>query len=132
MAGSKKNTKDVAKPAPKLQNYEQRDPPDVEELGRSSWTLLHSIAATYPETPTNSQQAELKQFLKLFGNFYPCWYCADDFKDYMKNNVPKVDTQEKFGKWLCDAHNEVNVKIGKPKFDCNLWKQRWKDGWDEN
>lgn len=100
-------------------------PPDVEQLGRSSWTLLHSIAATYPEKPANKQQQDLKQFLKLFGTFYPCWFCADDFKGYMERNEPKVSSQDDFGKWLCDAHNEVNVKLGKPKFDCDLWKKRW-------
>lgn len=120
------------KPEPKvLQNYEQVDPPDVELLGRSSWSLLHSIAATYPSEPSVNQQSDMKQFISLFSKIYPCWFCADDFKLYIKKNEPKVDTQEKFGKWLCDAHNEVNVKLGKPIFDCNLWKQRWKDGWEK-
>lgn len=106
-------------------------PPDVEEIGKSSWTLLHAIAATYPEAPTDKQQTDMKQFVKLFGNFYPCWYCGEDFVKYTKVNEPKVATQDDFGKWLCDAHNEVNVKLGKEKFDCNLWKQRWKDGWKD-
>lgn len=106
------------------------DPPDVEQLGRSSWTLLHSIAATYPETPSTKQQADLKQFVELFGKFYPCWFCAEDFVKYTAQNEPKVRTQDDFGRWLCDAHNEVNLKLGKPKFDCLLWKQRWKDGLD--
>ena len=88
--------------------YKRDIPPDVEVLGRSSWTLLHSIAATYPENPDNKKQQDLKQFLKLFGNFYPCWFCADDFKSYIKENEPKVETQDALGKWLCDAHNEVN------------------------
>lgn len=103
-------------------------PPDVDQIGRSSWTLLHSIAATYPEKPSDTKQRDLKQFLKLFGTFYPCWFCADDFNEYMVKKEPVVKTQEDFGRWLCDAHNEVNVKLGKPRFDCNLWKQRWKDG----
>ncbi|CDK25896.1 unnamed protein product [Kuraishia capsulata CBS 1993] len=106
-------------------------PPDVEQLGRSSWTLLHSIAATYPETPSQEQQSDLKSFVNIFSRIYPCWFCAGDFREYIKREEPKVKTQEEFGKWLCDAHNEVNVKLGKPKFDCNLWKQRWKDGWED-
>ncbi|CCE88515.1 Piso0_002025 [Millerozyma farinosa CBS 7064] len=106
-------------------------PPDVEELGRSSWTLLHSIAATYPEKPTGDQQSNLKQFISLFGKLYPCWFCGEDFQSYVEKKEPQVMTQEAFGRWLCDAHNEVNIKLGKPTFDCNLWKQRWKDGWDD-
>lgn len=111
--------------------YKKDYPPDVEKLGRSSWSLLHSVAATYPETPSNKQQADLKQFLKLFGNFYPCWYCGGDFEKYMEKKEPATESQDAFGKWLCEAHNDVNKKLGKPRFDCNLWKQRWKDGWDE-
>ncbi|OVF10870.1 putative mitochondrial FAD-linked sulfhydryl oxidase [Clavispora lusitaniae] len=111
--------------------YKKDYPPDVEKLGRSSWSLLHSIAATYPENPSSKQQSDLKQFLKLFGNFYPCWYCGEDFERYMEKKEPQTESQDVFGKWLCEAHNDVNKKLGKPRFDCNLWKQRWKDGWDE-
>lgn len=106
-------------------------PPDVEELGRSTWTLLHSIAATYPDKPTKNQQDNLTQFMNSFSNLYPCFYCAEDFRQYIKKEKIKVTNRDEFGKWLCNAHNEVNVKLGKPKFDCNLWKERWKDGWKD-
>lgn len=142
IATNKKAANVTEKPAPpsslsrtdtaiQSRGYAKVDPPDVEKLGRSSWTLLHSIAATYPENPSNKHQSDLKQFLKLFGNFYPCWYCGEDFEKYMDKNEPATGTQDEFGKWLCEAHNDVNAKLGKPQFDCNLWKRRWRDGWDE-
>jgi len=108
-------------------------PPDVEELGRSTWTLLHSISATYPPKASPTQQSEMKQFLGLFAKLYPCWFCADDFRSWMsvKGNEPKVEGQDALGTWMCEAHNEVNRKLGKPMFDCNLWKERWKDGWKD-
>lgn len=106
-------------------------PPDVEELGRSTWTLLHSIAATYPDKPSPFQQQNLKQFITSFSHLYPCFYCAEDFRDYIEKEKVKVTNRDEFGKWLCDAHNSVNVKLGKPKFDCDLWKERWKDGWKD-
>ncbi|KAK6495181.1 hypothetical protein TWF481_003208 [Arthrobotrys musiformis] len=108
-------------------------PPDVEQLGRSTWSLLHSITATYPETPTQSQKSDMQTFLSILGRVYPCWVCADDFTAWMKqpDNSPKLDTREDFGRWMCKAHNEVNRKLGKQEFDCNLWKQRWKDGWKD-
>lgn len=111
--------------------YAKEDPPDVEKLGSSTWTLLHLIAATYPEKPTSQEQADMKQFVSLFGKFYPCWFCAEDFRGYVKDHEPDTSSQDKLGSWLCNAHNEVNVKLGKERFDCNLWKKRWKDGWDE-
>ena len=44
-------------------------------------------------------------------------------------NEPKVGGREEFGLWMCNAHNEVNRKLGKEVFDCGLWKERWRDGW---
>lgn len=111
------------------------DPPDSAELGRHTWQLLHSIAATYPEKPSSAEQKQMSTFLQIFGNIYPCWYCAEDFRTWMKKpeNSPTthLETQDKFGRWLCAAHNAVNKKLEKPEFDCNLWKARWIDGWDE-
>ncbi|KAF2862979.1 augmenter of liver regeneration [Piedraia hortae CBS 480.64] len=107
-------------------------PADVEELGRATWTLLHSLAANYPTDATPEQQSDAKQFMSSFSRLYPCWVCADDFRAWMKEgNEPKVSNREEFGKWLCDAHNAVNVKLGKKVFDCNLWEERWRTGWKD-
>ncbi|KAK0791167.1 Flavin-linked sulfhydryl oxidase of the mitochondrial IMS [Friedmanniomyces endolithicus] len=104
-------------------------PPDVEELGRSSWTLLHAMTANYPERPTGTQQTETKQFINLFGKMYPCWVCADDFRAWMKDgNEPRVSNRAEFGRWACEAHNAVNIKLGKESFDCNKWEERWRTG----
>jgi FAD-linked sulfhydryl oxidase len=50
-------------------------PPDVEELGRSTWTLLHTMAAYYPERPAPSQMDSMKMFFEGFAQHYPCWFC---------------------------------------------------------
>ena len=34
-----------------------------EELGRATWTLLHTLAAQFPETPTHSQQRDAQQLV---------------------------------------------------------------------
>ncbi|KAL2710661.1 Sulfhydryl oxidase [Kluyveromyces marxianus] len=106
------------------------DPPDVEELGRSSWTLLHSIAAKYPNRPSDTQKQEMKQFMTIFSHVYPCNWCAKDFEKFIKQNAPKVESKEALGRWLCKAHNEVNRKLKKEEFNCDLWKKRWVDGWE--
>lgn len=121
----------VASAAPSYDATPDDCPPDVEQLGRSTWTLLHSIAATYPNNPSADQKNHLMNFMTSFSHLYPCFYCADDFRDYMKKEKINVTNRDEFGKWLCNAHNAVNVKLGKPTFDCNLWKERWKDGWKD-
>lgn len=107
-------------------------PADVEQLGRSTWTLLHTMAATYPTNPTPLQQLETRQFLGLFSKMYPCHACADDFRMWMRDgNEPRVSNREDFGRWLCEAHNAVNVKLGKEQFNCNQWEERWRTGWKD-
>ncbi|KAJ5970746.1 FAD dependent sulfhydryl oxidase Erv1 [Penicillium vulpinum] len=110
-------------------------PPDVEELGRSTWTLLHSMAATYPEKANMEHQANMSGFLKFFSKLYPCWVCADDFRTWMAHpsgrNQPKLGSRKEFGWWMCEAHNEVNRKLGKKEFDCNFWEERWRTGWKD-
>ncbi|EHK23249.1 uncharacterized protein TRIVIDRAFT_111157 [Trichoderma virens Gv29-8] len=106
-------------------------PPDVETLGRSTWTLLHSIAASYPETPSRTQQSDLLSFVGLFSKLYPCWVCAEDFQGYMARQKPQVSSRDEFSQWLCRAHNDVNRKLGKPEFDCSRWDERWRTGWKD-
>lgn len=106
-------------------------PADVETLGRSTWTLLHSIAATYPRSPSHREQSDLKNFMGLFARLYPCWVCAEDFRKYMEKEQIRVDSRNEFGTWLCEAHNAVNTKLGKPVFDCSKWEERWRTGWKD-
>ncbi|KAL8645692.1 MAG: hypothetical protein Q9226_007186 [Calogaya cf. arnoldii] len=108
-------------------------PPDVEELGRGAWTLLHSISASYPPRASPTQQSEMRQFLGLFGKLYPCWVCAEDFQEWMKKkgNEPRVESRDGLGRWMCEAHNEVNRKLGKQEFDCGKWEERWRTGWKD-
>ncbi|KAJ5766933.1 uncharacterized protein N7511_004549 [Penicillium nucicola] len=110
-------------------------PPDVEQLGRSTWTLLHSMAATYPEKANTEHQENMRGFLKFFSKLYPCWVCADDFQTWMAHpsgrNQPKLESRKEFGWWMCEAHNEVNRKLGKKEFDCRFWEERWRTGWKD-
>jgi mitochondrial FAD-linked sulfhydryl oxidase len=134
MAMMKKSTKAGTAPAAVAATTAPSDcPPDVEQLGRSTWTMLHTMAATYPEQAPSSMQTVIKQFISTFSQLYPCGWCAEDFRAWMKEpgNEPKVQGQDELGMWMCQAHNAVNVKLGKPEFDCSLWKQRWKDGWKD-
>ncbi|KAK7992304.1 hypothetical protein PG996_012684 [Apiospora saccharicola] len=116
---------------PAIPNPRAECPPDVEELGRSTWTLLHSIAATYPSAPSTNEQTDLRSFMGTFSRLYPCWSCAEDFQKYMSKQQMPVGSRDEFGKWLCEAHNAVNRKLGKKAFDCARWEERWRDGWKD-
>lgn len=78
-------------------------------------------------------QQQTAAFLKLFARLYPCSHCAEDFQKYMASpqTQPRLASQDELGQWMCEAHNDVNRKLGKEDFDCSLWKERWKTGWKD-
>lgn len=47
----------------------------------------------------------------------------------VKENPPKTSNRDELAKWLCERHNVVNIKLGKPEFDCSRVHERWRDGW---
>lgn len=105
-------------------------PPDVEQLGRATWTFLHTTAAYYPEKPTPNQRANMLTLLRALPIVYACSHCATHLGDNMQGHPPDVSGRLGLSRWLCERHNEVNERLGKTKFDCALPKldERWKDG----
>jgi len=104
-------------------------PLDKDELGSKTWAFLHTMAAYYPDKPTSVQRADMRTFFDVFSKFYPCNTCAEDLQLQLKKTPPETESQHRLSQWLCSVHNEVNVKLGKPIFDCSIVNQRWRDGW---
>ncbi len=103
-------------------------PPDVEQLGRATWTFLHTTAAYYPDKPTPNQRANMVALLRALPTLYPCTWCAQDFGENMERHPPNVSSRTALSQWLCERHNEVNERLGKERFDCFKVDERWKDG----
>eukprot|EP00553_Chaetoceros_curvisetus_P015549 CAMPEP_0204647918 /NCGR_PEP_ID=MMETSP0718-20130828/6896_1 /ASSEMBLY_ACC=CAM_ASM_000674 /TAXON_ID=230516 /ORGANISM="Chaetoceros curvisetus" /LENGTH=169 /DNA_ID=CAMNT_0051670613 /DNA_START=51 /DNA_END=557 /DNA_ORIENTATION=+ len=103
-------------------------PPTKDAIGRSSWNLLHSMAAWYPNQPSQEEQNKMSQFMDALSIFYPCTYCATDFQDNLKKSPARVETRENLCVWLCEQHNLVNDKLGKPLFKCDIKNldERWR------
>lgn len=103
-------------------------PPDSNELGRSTWTLLHTMSAYYPTAPSPSQQSDMLSFIRVLSNVYPCTACAAAFRDECRTNPPRVGSREELMRWFCERHNEVNERQGKERFDCAKVMERWRTG----
>ncbi|KAG6909354.1 hypothetical protein DXG01_000954 [Tephrocybe rancida] len=133
MAALVSGTAVATTPATKIVTPVQDGPPpncpaDVEQLGRATWTFLHTTAAYYPERPSPTQRANMLMLLRALPLLYPCTNCADDFGEDIAVHPPDVSGRVGLSKWLCERHNEVNEKLGKEAFDCAKTDERWKDG----
>lgn len=108
-------------------------PADRDELGRQSWTLLHTIAAYYPEKPTGEQAGAARSLMHAMGVLYPCSHCAADLRTALVEAPPRVESRSQFCIWMCEAHNRVNRSQGKQEFPCSMDKLdlRWRDGGED-
>ena len=103
-------------------------PPDAKELGRSTWTFLHTTAAYLPEKPSEHEKTQISNLITAISNLYPCRNCADHLQSYMEVNPVALDSKLSISQWLCKFHNEVNQMLGKEVFDCSKIDERWKTG----
>lgn len=121
----------TAKEYTDLTNAGTECPLDREELGRNTWSFLHTMAAYYPKKPSEQQKKSMIQFIDSFSEFYPCKICAEDLREDLKTNRPDVRDRYTFSDWMCRIHNNVNRKLGKPVFDCSQVLERWRNGWKD-
>ncbi|KAF7113439.1 hypothetical protein RHSIM_RhsimUnG0125400 [Rhododendron simsii] len=84
-------------------------PVTKEELGRATWTFLHTLASQ----------------MDILSRMYPCKECADHFKEILRVNPVQAGSQAEFSQWLCHAHNVVNRSLGKVVFPCERVDARW-------
>ena len=116
-------------PPPPLTAYEERGPPTKQELGSAGWTLLHTLAANYPDEPSPRLRTRAENLFRALGDLYPCPLCAGHLRRYMSAHPPDVLSRESFSLWTCGAHNAVNRRNHRPEFFCDLGvlDARWKD-----
>ncbi|KAG2314165.1 hypothetical protein Bca52824_017287 [Brassica carinata] len=110
-------------------------PVTKEELGRATWTFLHTLAAQYPEKPTRQQKKDVKELMSILSRMYPsyCIFTVIDFHHsftlrclvHDRSNPPQAGSQEEFSQWLCHVHNTVNRSLGKLVFPCERVDARW-------
>jgi FAD-linked sulfhydryl oxidase len=59
-------------------------PTSKEDLGRATWTFLHTLAAQFPEHPTRQQQRDARQLIDSLTRIYPCADCAKHFQELVR------------------------------------------------
>ncbi|KAL3769794.1 hypothetical protein ACHAWU_010302 [Discostella pseudostelligera] len=64
-------------------------PPTKDAIGASTWSLVHSMAAWYPNEPTSEDKRFMSNFMTALARFYPCTYCATDFQKNLQLSPPR-------------------------------------------
>lgn len=85
-----------------------------EDLGRATWTFLHTLAAQYPDDPTRQQKKDVKELVQILSRMYPCSECANHFNEVLRSNPVQSGSHAEFSQWLFHVHNVVNRSISKP------------------
>uniref|UniRef100_A0A5B6YSP8 Sulfhydryl oxidase n=1 Tax=Davidia involucrata TaxID=16924 RepID=A0A5B6YSP8_DAVIN len=120
-----KNNSTSFQPKDSLNEGKSASPVTKEELGRATWTFLHTLAAQYPDNPTRQQKKDVKELMAIISRMYPCKECADHFKEILRANPVQAGSQAEFSHWLCHVHNVVNRSLGKLVFPCERVDARW-------
>ena len=94
-----------------------------DSLGVSTWALLHSVAAIYPNHPNKTEMQSFKDFFDGLMYFYPSK--SEFMKEILKEHPLEYSNREELIYYMCEIHNELNRKLGKKKFTCkeafNVW-----------
>ncbi|CAG9467183.1 unnamed protein product [Pedinophyceae sp. YPF-701] len=114
----------VAPPGSLRGGYSQA-PVTKSEIGRATWTFLHSVAADFPERPSARDKRDARCLMDLLTRRYPCEECRKHFAEIIRSNPPRVESGKDFRMWMCHVHNIVNRSIGKPAFNCDMVAHRW-------
>lgn len=86
--------------------------------GPSGWNFLHAVSYSFPVKPSEEEKHDMYNFLRYFARVIPCKMCRDDFGNYIRTHLknsdnPALKSKQQLVYFLVDAHNYVNVKIGK-------------------
>lgn len=102
----------------KNDNIKNPLPPDRSEIGRASWLLLHTIAANYPNEPTEEEKRKQTEFFYSFSNLYPCHICRLDLLHILKKHKINCENKMEYSKFIFNLHNMINEDIGKEYYKC--------------
>ncbi|KAG0255037.1 hypothetical protein DFQ27_006489 [Actinomortierella ambigua] len=98
------------------------------ETAKATWKLIHTVASRYPEKPRPDERAAAKQWIYLLSRLYPCGECAVHFQKLLQEHPPQTASRTALSNWACSVHNLVNVRLGKPEFDCGTLFEVYKCG----
>lgn len=89
--------------------------------GKALWVMLHAFAISQPLVMDDEAQRLARFWLRVFGeivreNSTGCKSCVGTWERIVSDHPPDVRGRNEFCHWTCAAHDEVNAKLGKPRY----------------
>lgn len=90
-----------------------------EIVGQSLWTYLHTSVAN--KRINDDGLGIIANFVDNIQFTHPCLDCSSDFLSVLSVHPrPLILSRESVSIWICNLHNEINKRIGKDSFSCDL------------
>ena len=86
---------------------------DTRFWGPSGWKLLHTMTFLYPQSPTEIEKTNMREFLLTLPYILPCKYCRYSLTCYYEKDPPveSLGSRSHLTRWLWRIHNQVNNKL---------------------
>lgn len=87
--------------------------------GACAWDFLQAMAFSYPranQEPDSKQRLAFSQILHGLVQTLPCIACRTHWSQLLRENPPQLENRQTAVRWVFDAHNEVNARLGKPQY----------------
>lgn len=93
-----------------------------EALNPATWDELHTRALAYTGDPTVEHQwlADFAQRVPTRG----C-VCRSDWARWARQHPADLSSTDTYFAWTVEAHNAVNVRLGKPQMSLEAARERW-------
>lgn len=95
------------------------------EWGTHAWHFMHFASFRFPEEPTMAQSAAAARWIKDLAHMLPCPTCAAHWTDYVSSNPPGALNRRTLSRYVFDAHNSVNKRIGKRQISWEAAKRMY-------
>jgi hypothetical protein len=91
--------------------------------GPLMWDMLHSIASTYPQTPSMLDKKRYYTFVVSLAHVLPCPSCRNHFRKTLLGynfDIAHLESRDKLMRLIFDLHNIVNERLKKPDYSTEI------------
>ena len=89
----------------------------TEQWGPDMWSIIHTIAKSYPKNPSTKDKTVAHQLTKYLALVLPCPNCQKHYIQNYTKYKPELSSGPGFFKWTVKIHNQVNKSNDKKQMD---------------